>query len=292
MVEHVPVMCREVLEYLAPSPEGVYLDATAGLFGHTKAIAARLTSGRVIAADRDAESLAIGWESAGELRCRIQTAQAKFSELRAMLDSLGIERVDGLVADLGASYYQLTDATRGFSFQREGPLDMRMDRRQELTAEVLVNQLSEKQLAALLYELGQERRWRRIARAIVRARPIHSTLALAKVIEQAVPRTGRLHPATQTFMALRLAVNREMEELDHLLGALPELVRPGGRVVMLTFMSIEDRKVKRAMQQYARQGRMRLLTRRVVRPTPDEIRVNPPSRSAKLRAAELAEPGE
>jgi 16S rRNA (cytosine1402-N4)-methyltransferase len=209
-----------------------------------------------------------------------------------MLDSLGIERVDGLVADLGASYYQLTDATRGFSFQREGPLDMRMDRRQELTAEVLVNQLPEKQLAALLYELGQERRSRRIARAIVRARPIHSTLALARVIEQAVARTGRLHPATQTFMALRLAVNREMEELDHLLGALPELVRPGGRVVMLTFMSIEDRKVKRAMQQYARQGRMRLLTRRVVRPTPDEIRVNPPSRSAKLRAAELAEPGE
>lgn len=291
MTGHYPVMCSEVLEFLAPSPQGIYVDATAGLLGHTGAIAARLSTGRVIACDRDAESLRIGWENAGPWKDRVQMAQAKFSELRGVLGSLGLEKADGLLADLGASYYQLTEPSRGFSLQADGPLDMRMDRSQELTAEEIVNRFSERDLAGLLYELGQERRSRRIARAIVRARPIHSTLELARVIEKAVPRTGRLHPATQTFMALRIAVNREIEELDSLLGALPDLVRPGGRVVILTFMSIEDRKVKRAVQYYARQGRMRILTRHVVRPTPEEVRTNPPSRSAKLRAAEVREAG-
>lgn len=285
-------MRSEVLEYLAPKPGGVYLDATAGLFGHTGAIAARLTTGRVIACDRDAESLQLGMQNAGPWKERVQAVQAKFSELRGVLDSLGVDKVDGLLADLGASYYQLTEPSRGFSFQADGPLDMRMDRSQELTAEAIVNRFSETKLADLIFGFGQERRSRRIARAIVRARPIRSTLELARVIEQAVPRTGRLHPATQTFMALRIAVNREMEELDHLLGALPDLVRPGGRVVFLTFMSTEDRKVKRAFQEYARQGRMRILTRHVARPTPEEVRNNPPSRSAKLRAAEVTELGE
>ncbi|MGQ9633354.1 MAG: 16S rRNA (cytosine(1402)-N(4))-methyltransferase RsmH [Bryobacteraceae bacterium] len=286
MPEHYPVMCPQVLEFLAPKPEDIYLDATAGLLGHSVAIASRLTTGCVIACDRDADSLRLGLEKAAGFADRIRAVHASFSGLRAVLDSLGISKVDGLIADLGANYYQLTDPSRGFSFTADGPLDMRMDRTEQRTADEIVNRYSERDLANLLYEFGQERR-RKIARAVVRARPIHSTLQLARVVEEAVPRTGRLHPATKTFMALRIAVNREMEELDHLLCAIPNLVRGGGRVVFLTFHSLEDRRVKRAFQEYARQGRMRILTRHVVRPTPEEVRSNPPSRSAKLRAAEL-----
>jgi 16S rRNA (cytosine1402-N4)-methyltransferase len=169
----------------------------------------------------------------------------------------------------------------------DGPLDMRMDRGQERSAFDIVNYESEKQLADLIYQLGEERRSRRIARAIVRARPIRTTGQLAKLIEQAVPRTGKIHPATQTFMALRIAVNEENEELETLLGAIPKLVKPGGRVVVLTFMSLEDRRVKQSFQAMARDGRANILTHHVVRPGEDEIRDNPPSRSAKLRALEI-----
>ncbi len=200
---------------------------------------------------------------------------------------MGIERTDGLLADLGTSRYQLTEPDRGFSLQADGPLDMRMDRSQGDTAAEIVNTSAEKALADLIYQLGQERRARRIARAIVRARPIRSTLHLARVVELAAPRTSRLHPATQTFMALRLAVNREQEELDDLLRAAPEIVRSGGRIVVITFMSLEDRKVKRAFQDLARAGRAKVLTKHVVRPTGEEVRINAASRSAKLRALEL-----
>jgi 16S rRNA (cytosine1402-N4)-methyltransferase len=162
-----------------------------------------------------------------------------------------------------------------------------MDRGQSRSASDIVNYESEKNLADLIYQLGEERRSRRIARAIVRARPIHTTGQLAKLIEQAVPRTGKIHPATQTFMALRIAVNEENEELEALLGAIPRLVKPGGRVVVLTFMSLEDRKVKQGFQALARDGRANILTRHVVRPAEEEIRDNPPSRSAKLRASEI-----
>jgi 16S rRNA (cytosine1402-N4)-methyltransferase len=169
----------------------------------------------------------------------------------------------------------------------DGPLDSRMDRSQEQTAADIVNYESEKQLADLIFQLGEERRSRRIARAIVRARPIKTTGQLAKLIDSAVPRTGKLHPATQTFMALRIAVNQENEELDALLDAIPKLVKPGGRAVLLTFMSLEDRKVKQSFQALAKEGRMNILTRHVVRPSEEEIRDNPPSRSAKLRAVEI-----
>jgi len=173
----------------------------------------------------------------------------------------------------------------------DGPLDMRMSRGThkggDRTAADIVNYQSERELAGLIFSLGEERRSRRIARAIVRGRPIQTTGQLAKLIEGAVPRTGKLHPATQTFMALRLAVNREMEELDALLEAVPRLLRKGGRAVFLTFMSLEDRKVKQAFQAMAKQGLVSLLTRHVVRPAEEEIRRNPPSRSAKLRALEM-----
>jgi 16S rRNA (cytosine1402-N4)-methyltransferase len=180
---------------------------------------------------------------------------------------------------------QLTHPERGFSFQGDAPLDMRMDRSQGPTASDFVNELAEKDLADLFHQLGEERRARRVSRAIVRARPIRSTAHLTRVVEAAVPRADfRLHPATKVFMALRIAVNRELEELDALMDALPRVLAPGGRAVLLTFHSGEDRRVKLAFRRLAQQGRAKLLTKHVVRPADEEIRLNPASRSAKLRA--------
>ena len=324
---HTPVMPRECLEYLAVQQDGVYLDATCGLGGHTAAIAQRLTAGFAISCDRDAESLEKAREiiqrNAPESFERIRFHNLSFSmvgkalaaEEVSQLDNLreanarvgpqerptdpqidarkalwgaGARlQVDGLLADLGVSRYQLTDPERGFSLMADGPLDMRMDRGRGQTAADIVNYTSERELADLIFQLGEERRSRRIARAIVRARPVATTGQLAKLIESAAPRTGKIHPATQTFMALRIAVNQENEELDALLASIPELVKPGGRVVFLTFMSIEDRKVKRAFQEMHRAGKANILTRHVVRPAEDEVRDNPPSRSAKLRALEI-----
>jgi 16S rRNA (cytosine1402-N4)-methyltransferase len=280
-------MLRESLEYLAIRPAGVYLDVTAGLGGHTKAIAERLTTGFVIASDRDPESLALARLSTAGLEGRVRFHHGRFSELRTILAAENLEKVDGVLADLGVSRYQLTEAERGFSLMSEGPLDMRMDRSRGAPASDIVNFWSEKAIADLIYTLGEERRSRRIARAIVRARPIRTTQQLARVIEQAAPRTGRLHPATQTFMALRLAVNEELEELDRFLEIAPQVTAGGGRIVVITFMSLEDRKVKQSFQELVRGGRAVALTRHVVRPTQEEVEGNPPSRSAKLRAVEI-----
>jgi 16S rRNA (cytosine1402-N4)-methyltransferase len=280
-------MVGECLEYLAVRPDGIYLDATAGLGGHTGAIAKHLRSGLVIANDRDAESLEMATRNTAEWADRIRYHQGSFSELRSALKAFGVERVDGLLADLGVSRYQLMEPERGFSLMAEGPLDMRMDRSQGTSADELINFSAEKELADLIYRFGEERRSRKISRAIVRARPIHTTAHLARVIEEAVPRTSKLHPATQTFMALRMAVNDEQGELDRLLSIAPELVRSGGRIVILSFMSLEDRKVKQSLQALARAGRAVTLTKHVVRPAQEETRDNPPSRSAKLRAVEM-----
>jgi 16S rRNA (cytosine1402-N4)-methyltransferase len=284
---HVPVMLGEALEYLAVRPDGVYLDATAGLGGHTRAIAERLTTGLVIACDRDAESLERARQNTAEVAARIRYHHGSFTDVRRALEAAAVERVDGLLADLGVSRYQLTDPERGFSLMADGPLDMRMDRSGGTTAADLVNFTSEKELADLLFRLGEERKSRQASRAIVRARPIHTTGQLARVVEQAVPRTGRLHPATQVFMALRLAVNGELEQLDGLLAEAPELVARGGRIVVITFMSLEDRRVKRSFQDMARSERAVILTKHVIRPSEEEIGSNPPSRSAKLRAVEM-----
>jgi 16S rRNA (cytosine1402-N4)-methyltransferase len=280
-------MLAESLEYLALRPEGIYVDVTAGLGGHTGAIAARLTTGRVIALDRDAESLARARQNTADWGERIRFHQARFSELWQALADLGVGKVDGLLADLGVSRYQLTEPERGFSLAAAGPLDARMDRSQELTAAELVNTLSEKELADLVFQLGEEGRSRQIARAIVRARPLRDTLHLARVVEGATPRTGRLHPATKTFMALRRAVNRETEELEALLETAPGLVTSGGRMAVITFMSLEDRQVKEAFRRLAQQGRARLLTKHVIKPGREETESNPPSRSAKLRVVEM-----
>jgi 16S rRNA (cytosine1402-N4)-methyltransferase len=283
---HAPVLLNESLEYLAIRPDGIYVDMTAGLGGHTGAIAEKLESGVVIACDRDAESLQIARARTEAVAGRVRFFQGVFSKLPEALEQNGISSVDGVLADLGVSRYQLSSGDRGFSLMQDGPLDMRMDRSEGLTAADLVNELPEKALADLIYQLGEERRSRRISRAIVRARPILTTGRLAQVVEKAVPRTGRMHPATQTFMALRLRVNGELEELDELLRIVPERLRPGGRFVVLTFMSLEDRKVKRAFQALAREGRARILTKHVVRPTDEETFRNAASRSAKLRALE------
>jgi 16S rRNA (cytosine1402-N4)-methyltransferase len=288
-MQHYPVMLEESLEYLAIRPEGVYADLTAGLGGHTGAIARRLTTGRVLSCDRDAESLEIARANTVDCAERIRFHHACFSQVGEVLKAEGVPQLDGLLADLGVSRLQLTEPERGFSLMADGPLDMRQDRSQEQTAADLVNYLAEKELADLIYELGEERRSRRIARAIVRARPVHTTGQLAKLIESVAPRIGKIHPGTQTFMALRIATNREFEELDSLLETFPGIVKPGGRVVFITFMSLEDRRVKHSLQAHEKQGRIRILTRHVVRPGDEETQRNPPSRSAKLRAVEVLE---
>jgi 16S rRNA (cytosine1402-N4)-methyltransferase len=285
---HFPVMLAECLDYLGIRPDGVYADLTAGLGGHTGAIARRLTTGLVLACDRDAESIEQARANTADCGDRIRFHQALFSQVEETLAVEKIKQLDGLLADLGASKYQLTDSGRGFSLMADGPLDMRMSRSAEgPTAADLVNYESERDLAWVIFSLGGERRSRKIAGAIVRARPIQTTGQLAKLIEGVVPRTGKLHPATQTFMALRLAVNGEMEEVDALLESIPRILRQGGRAVIVTFMSLEDRKVKQGFQAMAKAGRVKLLTRHVVKPGAAEIHSNPPSRSAQLRAVEL-----
>jgi 16S rRNA (cytosine1402-N4)-methyltransferase len=283
-MEHIPVLLQETLEYLAVKPEGVYLDASVGLGGHTAAIASRLTTGWVIANDLDAESLELARRNTAQWAGRIRFHQGRFSELKSTLRAFGVQRVDGLLADLGASRFQLLTADRGLSLSVDGPLDMRLDRSRGITASDLINTRSEREIGDLLFRLAGERRARRIARAIVRARPIASTSHLARVVEAVAPRTRRLHPATLTFLGLRRAVNREAEELEALLELAPEVVASGGRVVVISFMSLEDRVVKQSFRDLARQGRAVLLTKHVVTPSEQEVRSNPASRSAKLRA--------
>jgi 16S rRNA (cytosine1402-N4)-methyltransferase len=280
-------MSEEALSLLAIRPGGIFVDATAGMGGHTGLIARRLSTGLVIANDRDAESLELARRNTADCAGRIRFLQVKFSELAETIREAGYDKVDGLVADLGVSRYQLTAAERGFSFMVDGPLDMRMTATEGMTAAELVNQSAEKAIADWIFQLGQERSARKIARALVRARPIRSTRHLADVVERAVPRAGhRLHPATKTFMALRMVVNDEPGELDSLLETAPGLLKPGGRMVVISFMSSEDRKVKEKFRELGRDGRARILTRRPLQPSQAEIAANPPSRSAKMRAME------
>ena len=285
---HIPVLLNEAIEWLRIRPEGTYVDCTLGAGGYSQAIAERLSSGRVIAIDRDADAIQAARQRLAGFGDRILYSQASFSQLAQTLGQLGATGADGIVADLGISRAQIEDRSRGFSFLTDGPLDMRMDRGQALTAERIVNYHGEKPLADLIYRFGEERRSRRISRAIVRARPLQTTKQLAEVIERAVPRAirGRIHPATRTFQALRIAVNDELGELDRLLEAAPPLLNAGGRLVMISFHSLEDRAVKQAFRRWAQRGVLAILTKHVIIPGPEEVRTNPASRSAKLRAAE------
>lgn len=285
---HYSVMLAESLEYLAIRPDGVYLDCTAGLGGHTLAIARKLVSGRVISLDRDKESLALAEANSAECAERITFRHSAFSSLGATLGELGLTAVDGILADLGVSRIQLTTPERGFSLQQSGPIDMRMDRSQELTAWDLVNRATERELADLFMSLAEERRnlAEKIARALVRARPMTDTAQLAQVVASCVPRTGKTHPATRVFQALRMAVNDETGELDALLEQAPRHLNPGGRFVVIAFQSLDDRKVKTAFRALGQRGEARILTKHVVKPTAEETRRNSASRSAVLRALE------
>ena len=288
---HVPVLLPETLEYLKVRPDGTYIDATLGAGGHAEAILQVLQQGRgrLLGIDCDPAALAFARARLRAFGERLIAMQGNFAEIARLHQASGLPPADGVVADLGLSSMQLEDASRGFSFCLPGPLDMRMDPQNATTAEAIVNSSSERDLANLIYRLGEERHSRRIARALMKARPIRSTTELAQVVTRAIPsRSGlhHLHPATRTFLALRLAVNRELENLEAFLATVLEVLAPGGRLVMLSFHSLEDRPVKRAFQSWQREGRARILTRKVIRPSEAERRANPRSRSAKLRAAE------
>lgn len=276
-------MPEESVALLDVRPDGIYLDSTAGMAGHTILIAQRLTTGLVIANDRDPESLDMARSNAAPWAERIRFHLGSFATLPEAVREAGFEKIDGVLADLGVSRYQLTTPHRGFSFMADGPLDMRLDQTTGMTAADLVNFTDEKTLADLIHRLGEEGRARRVARAIVRARPIRSTLHLADVVSRAVPRMSRLHPATKTFMALRMAVNDETGELDRLLEIGPRLLKSGGRMVVIAFMSIDDRVVKTRFRELAGQGLGTVLTKHPLQPTDEELRNNPASRSAKLR---------
>jgi 16S rRNA (cytosine1402-N4)-methyltransferase len=285
-------MLEEVLEWLRVKPDGIYVDATAGAAGHSAAIAARLSSGRLISLDRDAQALQIARERLKEFGSRVTFVQTAFSRIAEAVHELGIAKVDGVLADLGVSSMQLDVPGRGFSFREAGPLDMRMSSGEvagdTLTAEEIVNRWPEKELADLLYREAEEHDSRRIARAIVRARPIRDTAHLATVVAGARKQWGRqrLHPATKTFLALRIAVNRELEELGQFLFRTPATLNSGGRWVVLSYHSREDRLVKQAFQEGAKAGTLKVLTKHVLVPSEEEQEANPRSRSAKLRCAE------
>jgi 16S rRNA (cytosine1402-N4)-methyltransferase len=294
---HVPVLLKEAIDFLAVRRGGTYIDATVGLGGHSYEIAKRLGApGHLIGLDKDPAALAIARErltgSAGVSPTadwpEITLMQCSFAEVGKRF---GSKFADGILADIGVSSLQLDDAARGFSFQADGPLDMRMDPRGERTAEQVVNHLDERQLADVIYEFGEERRSRRIARAICRSRPIRSTAHLADVISAAARPMNqaerRIHPATRTFQALRIFVNRELEDLQALLEAAPRILKPGGRVVVISFHSLEDRIVKDAFREGATKDRhFRVLTKKPVTATELESDRNSRARSAKLRAAE------
>jgi len=289
---HVPVLLGEALEYLAVQPDGIYIDATLGAGGHAQEILKRLESGRLLGLDRDPQALEVARGRLAGFGEKLIMQHGNFAEIDALHAASGLAPADGVLADLGLSSLQVADASRGFSFNLPGPLDMRMDPGSDTTAADLINRTRERDLADLIYKLGEERHSRRIARDIVKARPYRVTTELAQVVTRAIPsRAGlhQIHPATRTFQALRLAVNRELENLEQFLDRILPVLRPGGRVVILSFHSLEDRLVKHAFQRWQREGRARILTRKVVRPTQEEVRANPRARSAKLRAAQKSD---
>jgi 16S rRNA (cytosine1402-N4)-methyltransferase len=294
---HVPVLFQEAIDFLRVRAGGTYVDCTLGLAGHAEGVARQLgAKGHLIAFDRDAEALELGRErlaraseELGGEAPRITLVNEAFSSIARHVEP---GSVDGLLADFGVSSLQFDEAHRGFSFQADGPLDMRMDTRSGQTAEQVVNEANERELADLIYEYGEERRSRRIARAIVRGRPVASTGQLARIVASAAPtmKQERIHPATRTFQALRIYVNRELDEIKALFEAAPKLLKPSARLVVISFHSLEDRIAKDSLREGAQQGIWEILTRKPVTAGEKETERNPRSRSAKLRAAERKAP--
>ena len=289
---HTPVLAEAILEWLRIRPDGTYVDATVGTGGHALEIARRLTTGRLVGMDRDPQALEIARERLKEFEGRVILMHTEFSKIHEVVSGLKLAAVDGVIADLGVSSLELDTPERGFSFRWPAALDMRMNPEESLAAAEIVNQWSEKDLANVLYQFGEEHESRKIARAIVRARPIRDTEHLATVVAGARKARGRqrLHPATKTFLALRIAVNRELEELGQFLNRTPATLNSGARWAILSYHSLEDRMVKRGFQELARTGGFKILTKKVVQPDEAEIQRNPRARSAKLRVMEKRAP--
>jgi 16S rRNA (cytosine1402-N4)-methyltransferase len=287
-VLHTPVLAEAIFEWLRVKPEGTYVDATVGTGGHALGIVQRLKTGRLVGLDRDPQALAIARERLKEFERQVTLVHTDFSRIDEVVDELKLPKLDGVVADLGVSSLELDTPERGFSFRWGAPLDMRMNPDYPFMAEEIVNHWPETKLADVLYKFGEEHDSRRIARAILRARPIRDTEHLATVVAGARKARGRqrLHPATKTFLALRIAVNRELEELGQFLSRTPATLSPGARWAILSYHSLEDRMVKRGFQELARTGEFTILTKKVVQASEDEIRSNPRARSAKLRVIE------
>ena len=292
---HTPVMLKHILDYLNLSPGKTIVDATIGTAGHSRAILEKiLPGGRLIGIDRDQESLCIAKERLQEFGDACQFIYGNFCNLDDILKSLNIKRIDGILFDLGVSSFQLENPDRGFSFQYEGPLDMRLDRNSYISAYDLLNNLNEEELSAMLWTFGQERWHNRIARLLVKERekhPIATTLELSKIVMMAIPhryryRYHRIHPATRTFQAVRIAVNRELETLETAINKAIGFLNRGARVCVISFHSLEDRIAKLIFRQSAFEGKINILTPKPLIPTPAEIEDNPSSRSAKLRVAE------
>ena len=291
-IHHEPVMTREVLAFLQPETGGVFVDCTVGLGGHAKAM---LEAGatKVMGLDRDPAALVIAADTLAGFGDRVELVHSDYRAIESVLDARGMRAVDGALGDLGMSSYQLGAEGRGFSFQREDPLDMRMDTTTGPTAAELLSAASESEIADAIYQFGEERFSRRVARAIVQNREtavIRTTGQLAAIVRHAIPRRGfsRIDPATRTFQGLRIWVNRELDGLDTFLTALARRLKTGARMVVITFHSLEDRIVKHTLRALAQQedAPIRILTKKPVLPQPDEIDRNPRARSAKLRAAE------
>ena len=287
MFGHTPVLLDEVIRFLEPKPGGRYIDATLGAGGNTGALLEHTApDGKVLGIDQDESALARAREALESFGPGALFVHANFREVESVAAGHGFTQCDGVVADLGMSSMMLDDPSRGFSFMREGPLDMRMDRTQALTAADVVNTYSEKEIADIIYVHGEERRSRPIARSIVHSRPLQLTTDLVRAIQRVSggPRHGQIHPATRTFQALRIYVNDELKSLETFLDGSMKVVRRGGRVVVITFHSLEDRIVKNKFRTPVVPGRV--LTKKVVIGTDEEVRRNPRARSAKLRAWE------
>ena len=295
---HTPVLLQDAIEFLHVRPGATIADCTLGLAGHSSEIVRRLgPQGHLIAFDRDPEAMALAKARLDELAAGLGSQAPKITLIGEAFSSIARHvppaSLDGLLADFGASSLQFDEPHRGFSFSTDGPLDMRQDTRQGTTAAQVVNEANEHELADLIYENGEERRSRRIARAIVRGRPVTTTGQLARIIATAAPamKSDRIHPATRTFQALRIFVNRELDEIRDLLEAAPALLKPSGRLVVISFHSLEDRIAKDSLRDGAHKGIWEVLTKKPVTPDEEEIDRNPRSRSAKLRAAERQRSG-
>lgn len=281
---HIAVLFQEVIGYIAPQAGGRYIDATLGAGGHAAGILeASAPTGRLLGLDADPAALVIAAANLAPFGDRVTLVHSNFERLIQIAAANNFIPADGIVFDLGLSSMQLSDAARGFSFQSDGALNMRFNPDDPTTAADLVNSLDEEELADLIYEYGEEHASRRVARAIVNARPLRTTSQLASVIERAVGRHGRIHPATRTFQALRIEVNREIEVLEKVLPQVPEILGPHGKVAIISFHSLEDRLVKNFVRG---SEDLTVLTKHPVRPSHDETVLNPRSRSAKLRVAE------